>query len=183
MEKYPKAIKILKRLIRESPDNPDLHRELFIAYRSQKKYARCRQILERLIMLDRSDNSIYALALSIGEKDLADRYHKESTYRYYAPATCSNYQELAKRVLAKRIKLVCMQYPLRSIGPLKAVLCQYKGILFVDNEKTFRDALLASDYDSLFRDQFAPDFGHCTDHGNKLIAENLADTIIKEVEH
>jgi hypothetical protein len=30
---------------------------------------------------------------------------------------------------------------------------------------------------------FGGDFGHCTDRGNRLLAENIADTIVKEAFH
>ena len=35
------------------------------------------------------------------------------------------------------------------------------------------------EYSKYFSDTFANDFGHCTREGNRLIAENLADTILK----
>jgi hypothetical protein len=32
-------------------------------------------------------------------------------------------------------------------------------------------------------DMFGGDFGHCTEKGNQLLAQNIADTILKEVFH
>jgi hypothetical protein len=35
-------------------------------------------------------------------------------------------------------------------------------------------------YGSYFKDMFGGYFGHCTDKGNCLLAESIADTILKE---
>jgi hypothetical protein len=47
----------------------------------------------------------------------------------------------------------------------------------VDNERIFRDAVSREGYDTLFRDRFGGDFGHCTEKGNLLIAQNLARSL------
>jgi len=88
---------------------------------------------------------------------------------------------IAEEVLEAKKKLVCVQYPVRSIVPLKDMLQGYQGIIFVDNEKIFKDALSRDGYDYYFYDHFGGDFGHATKQGNKLLAENIADAILKEV--
>jgi hypothetical protein len=94
--------------------------------------------------------------------------------------TWHNYQEL-KRILDKRgIKLVCLQYPVRSIEPLKKIFEDEKGVIFVDNERIFKDALKKTSYKEYFTDMFGGDFGHCTRKGNRLLAENIANVILKE---
>lgn len=35
-------------------------------------------------------------------------------------------------------------------------------------------------FSEYFTDFFAGDFGHCTDNGNRLLAENIAEVILKE---
>ena len=55
-----------------------------------------------------------------------------------------------------------------------------EGIIFVDNEMVFRKALKQASYDEYFTDMFAGDFGHCTPKGNRLLAENIANVILKE---
>jgi hypothetical protein len=70
---------------------------------------------------------------------------------------------------------------MRSLEPLKRIFVQDKGIIFVDNEKIFKDAVKKEGYQAYFRDIFAGDFGHCTDKGNQLLAGNIADAILKEV--
>jgi len=38
-------------------------------------------------------------------------------------------------------------------------------------------------YNDYFTDMFAGDFGHCTRKGNRLLAENIANVILKEYFH
>ena len=71
---------------------------------------------------------------------------------------------------------------MRNIEPLKKILQgNEEGVIFVDNEKIFRDALKKASYREYFSDTFGGDFGHCTPKGNKLLAENIANVILKEV--
>ncbi|MCX5657094.1 MAG: hypothetical protein NTZ48_02540 [Candidatus Omnitrophica bacterium] len=110
-----------------------------------------------------------------------DKRAKELGSDYYSPMTIGNYHKL-KAILDKRgIAYVCMQYPMRSIESLKKIFGGKKGIIFVDNEKIFKDALRNASYKEYFRDIFGGDFGHCTKKGNRLLAENIANTILKEV--
>ena len=70
---------------------------------------------------------------------------------------------------------------MRSIEPLKKIFAQDEGIIFVDNESIFREALKKASHKEYFEDMFGGDFGHCTEKGNKLLAENIANVILKEV--
>jgi len=99
----------------------------------------------------------------------------------YIAMTRFNYRKIAGEVLDANKKLVCVQYPVRSIMPLKDMLQGYQGIIFVDNEKIFKDALSRDGYDYYFYDHFGGDFGHATRQGNKLLAENIAGAILKEI--
>ena len=74
-----------------------------------------------------------------------------------------------------------MQYPVRSVDSLKKILDSDKSIIFVDNEKVFKDAIKKEKYEDYFIDNFAGDFGHCTAKGNQLLAENVADVLLREV--
>jgi tetratricopeptide (TPR) repeat protein len=102
----------------------------------------------------------------------------------YSVVTADNYHRLKEVLDSKGIRLVCVQYPMRSIEPLKKIFQgKEKRIVFVDNESIFRDAVKKDGYRAYFNDMFAGDFGHCTDKGNRLLAENIANTILKEVFH
>jgi hypothetical protein len=54
-------------------------------------------------------------------------------------------------------------------------------VLFVDNEAVFKNAICNAGYNTYFIDMFGGDFGHCTSLGNRLLAENIAGVILKEV--
>ena len=99
---------------------------------------------------------------------------------YYPSQTLYNYRRLKEIVTQRRLKLVCVQYPLRQIGSLKKLFDSTEGIIFVDNEKIFKEALKHDKYEDYFVDRFAGDFGHGTPKGNRLLAENVANVILKE---
>jgi hypothetical protein len=71
---------------------------------------------------------------------------------------------------------------MRSLAPLKNLFQDNdQGIVFVDNENIFKNAVRKDGPGVYFKDMFGGDFGHCTDKGNRLLAENIANTILKEV--
>ena len=120
----------------------------------------------------------------MGKHELAHEYSNKANRirrrEYFNPITCQNYRDL-KQILDNRgIKLVCIQYPACPIEPLKRILGGEKGVIFVDNEKIFKDALKTAKRGEYFTDMFGGDFGHCTSKGNRLLAENIAKSILKE---
>jgi hypothetical protein len=75
-----------------------------------------------------------------------------------------------------------MQYPTLSVEKLKQALKDspyYDKLVFVSNEENFKQALKTHKTEEIFRDMFGGSFGHCTELGNTLIAENVAETILK----
>ena len=82
-------------------------------------------------------------------------------------------------VIERGIKLVCVQYPMRSTEPLKKIFDSTEGIIFADNQIIFKNKLRSGKYEDYFVDNFGGDFGHGTPKGNQLIAQNVADTILK----
>jgi len=80
------------------------------------------------------------------------------------------------------ILFIAMQYPILSIEQLKNDLKNspyYNKLIFISNEENFKQALKTHKTEEIFTDRFAGDFGHCTELGNTLIAENVAETILK----
>jgi len=69
---------------------------------------------------------------------------------------------------------------MRSIGSLKNMLALHKGVIFVDNEKVFKEALKQGNYNDYFTDDFGGDFGHATPKGNRILAQNIANVILRE---
>ena len=156
-------------------------------YREQGKYDEAEAILKKLLERSPSDDNAYSeLALlyeTMGKNKSAQEYRKkaeEIRLQKSLLVTRHNYQEL-KRILGKRgIKLVCVQYPMRSVELLKKTLDPYKDVVFVDNEKLFKDAIKQGDYDEYFVDVNCIDFGHCTPKGNRLLATNIANIVLSE---
>jgi len=91
--------------------------------------------------------------------------------------TARNYRELRQLLRERGIPLVAVQYPMRSVDSLRRMLHDDEGIVFVDNEAVFKEALRAAPYTEYFADAFAGDFGHLTPKGNRLLAANVADAI------
>jgi tetratricopeptide (TPR) repeat protein len=101
--------------------------------------------------------------------------------KYFNPITKYNYQRIKEILDGRSITLVCVQYPMRSVKPLKNIFERNGKVIFVDNERIFKDAVEKEGYGEYFTDIFAGDFGHCTLKGNRLLAENISKVIIAEL--
>jgi len=98
------------------------------------------------------------------------------------PATQENFLMLTKILQEHNIQPIFMQYPMRSITPLKKMLLptsDYRQLIFVDNEDIFKSAIVNSTYLDYFRDRFSGDFGHCTPKGNRLLASHVVEAIFE----
>ena len=152
---YQEAETVLKEAVKEYPDDFFLYEKLAQLY-----------------------------ALMGEEKKARDTFQQGNAVRdeqeAYLPETADHYRKIASLILKRGIRLICMQYPLRDIGPLKDLFPGQEGIIFVENKANFSEALRAGDYNEYFSDSFAGNFGHCTPKGNRLIAGQLADIILSE---
>ncbi len=187
--RFAEAEELFRRTIGHDPKNDWAYVELGVSYLNQNKFAEAEEAFKRAIELNPKDDMTYGalevLNIEKGNSVLAGRYGKkarELRAGYYCPMTNNNYLKL-RTILHKRgIVYVCAQYPIRNLGPLKKIFQgKAEGVVFVDNEKIFKAALEKGSYREYFRDSFGYDFGHCTDKGNRLLAENMANTILKEV--
>jgi tetratricopeptide (TPR) repeat protein len=173
--------------------NGDAYLELGWIYREQGKFSQAQDaFMKALETSSASGNFRYfvysalsALYLEMGKPKLAEEYALKArmgSIGCYSSVTVDNYRKL-KAILGKRgIRLVCVQYPMRSIAPLKNIFEGDEGdIIFVDNEQIFKDAVKKEGTIVYFRDMFAGDFGHCTEKGNRLLAGNIAKEILKEL--
>jgi hypothetical protein len=154
-------------------------------YREQGKQDELRKMLRENIQLNSQGNGAPTMLAcyynELGDSQLAERYFRETDRPdFYNPVTCHNYEKLKEIVTERGIKLVCVQYPVCSVEPLKRVFRDQRGIIFIDNEKVFKEALKKSSYSEYFTDMFGGEFGHCTRKGNRLLAENIADAILRE---
>ena len=157
-------------------------------YNEQKKFTKSEQAFKKAMELNPGNELIYGgLATVYGEmgKDKLCKAYVEKADKlrdnFYNPVTINNYRKLKETLDKRKIKLVCVQYPMRNIQPLKKMLKEDENIIFVDNERIFKDAVREEGYNIYFRDMFGGDFGHCTQKGNKLLADNIAKAILKEI--
>jgi hypothetical protein len=139
-------------------------------------------IIKEMVMTDKNDFYYGFLAIeAIKNKDYqkAEEYFNKAEeirlkYRNFDKEIL--YKQIVEKLLSNNIKVICMQYPMRSIKPLQEQLKEepyYDKITFISNERNFKDMLKIRSYDEMFSDQVGGDFGHCTDLGNMMIAENV----------
>ncbi|MFC1807714.1 tetratricopeptide repeat protein, partial [Candidatus Omnitrophota bacterium] len=185
--KYEQAEVVFKKVLDIDPNDNNAYINLGKLYRIWRRYEQLEEVLKRAI--DMKPNNEIALGLLAssyqeqGKRDLAYEYFEKVNRlraRNYNPVTKHNYQRLREIINKRGIKLVCVQYPMLSIESLKIVLEPKYGVVFVDNEKVFKSAVEKASYDEYFCDMFGGVFGHCTPKGNRLLANNIADVIVKE---
>lgn len=162
--------------------------ELAWVYKEQGQLAQAEQSLLKGAGPYRDRPKLYAALADIyqesGQDGQAQRYRnkaKELGLCEYHPVTRQNYHKLKEATDKRKIRLVCVQYPMRDAAILKNIFNGQAGIIFVDNEHIFKEAVKREGYKAYFRDIFAGDFGHCTEKGNRLLADNIADSIVKEM--
>jgi len=186
-KKFAELEQIYKEMLKLAPDNDSAYAGLGWLYNIQKKFDASREAFQKSLAINPlNDFALGGMAeryQELGEPGISRAYSEKLAGirgEYANPATTVNYRRLKEILDKRKIKLVCVQYPMRSIAPLKEIFKDVtgKGIIFVDNEKLFRDAVTEKGYPEYFKDVFAGDFGHCTEKGNRLLAANIADTII-----
>jgi hypothetical protein len=106
---------------------------------------------------------------------------RDSRMRNYNPMTRSSYAELKRMLDAQGVRLVAVQYPVRNVEPLKKLLDHAPNVVFVDNERVFKNILRTSPYSELFIDSFGGDFGHMTLAGRRVLAKNVATAIMASI--
>jgi tetratricopeptide (TPR) repeat protein len=183
------AEEYFKKVIKMDPKNSRVYHALGGFYRDQKRLAEAVENFKKCIEFDLKADRVWGeLAFTykeMGEDALADQCYKKAieiapNFSRYSLMTRNNYIRLKKILDDRGIKLVCVQYPVRSIELLNTIFEGQKGVTFVDNEMVFKEAIKREGFKEYFTDIFAGDFGHCTPKGNRLLAGNIADVILKE---
>jgi tetratricopeptide (TPR) repeat protein len=177
---YTVAEELLVKAIAKDPNEITAYSLLAELYRLQGRFAEAAVMLEEALTIDPHNEEItYFLELCKTNTYAALRGDDpRPVFGFYSPATLHNYRILQRMVRQKNIPLVCVQYPLRDVGALKRIFKEPQDIVFVDNEKIFNEAVKESSYEDYFVDRFAEDFGHCTKLGNRLLAENIAESVL-----
>ena len=187
LKNFPEAEKVSVEAIAINPANSWASGILALCYKRQGNYQAALEVYQEAIEFlpysPQVHKEIGQLYQELGKPELAGEYFRKAkslALNTYNPRTFRNYNQM-KEILDRRgIPLVSVQYPVRNIGPLKKMLSSYKDIIFVDNEKVFKEALSRTEYSHLFKDNFGVDFGHCTAEGNRLLAENIAGVLFRE---
>lgn len=165
-----------------------LYVELGTTYIEQGKFSEAEDVFKKT--LEFNPNSYWAhtglesVYFKKGNSELFKEYMDKAgqlNHNNYLPRTIKNYLKLKQILDRKGISLVCAQYPMLNIAPLKKIFEGEKGVIFVDNEAIFKKAVANYSYQTYFKDMFAGEFGHCTVEGNRLLAENIAQVVSREI--
>jgi tetratricopeptide (TPR) repeat protein len=186
--RYDQAEAMFKKALAIKPEDIDGYIDLAWCYELQVKHEQAEGLFRKIKLMSPKSEKIFGkLAVCYQEQgryDLADEYFKIAARlrsESQNPMTRVNYRRLRQLVTQKGIKLVCVQYPMRGAGPLKEMLKPYgAGVVIVDNEKVFKDVLTKRKYSEYFTDDFGGEFGHGTSLGNRILAENIANCVLKQ---
>lgn len=188
--RYSDAERIFREAIDVDPSNPNGYRKLGDCYQRSGRMAEALEAFRKARELAPDDPGIAQLVemLSPGEGGTAaSRPSGDEAAGFdgpehgeYPPGTRANFLALKQSLDKRGIPLVCVQYPMRSVARLREIFGNDDSIIFVDNEISFRSAVAREGYLAYFTDSFAGDFGHCTPKGNRLIAENIGNTLLKD---
>ncbi len=183
---YSRAEALFEEALQVAPKNYGAFEGLGMSYRERGDLDKVFELSQRLLKSGmENDRFLDFIAMAYRERGMRDDaekfFKKAEQYRsaHYSPATRHNYGKIAEILQARNIKLVAMQYPLWDVGSLVHLLAPRKGVDFVSNVKNFQEALARESFAELFTDNFAGAFGHATRKGNRLIAENVADTVVR----
>lgn len=102
---------------------------------------------------------------------------KRIRLKEYHPLTIRNLNKIVRLTTQKGIKFIFAQYPLRKINILQKAIYQ-PGVRYISSYGTYAEAMTKYNYDDIFTDRFAYDFGHNTALGNELLAENIAKNLL-----
>ncbi|MBI5452891.1 tetratricopeptide repeat protein, partial [Candidatus Gottesmanbacteria bacterium] len=187
--KLTEAVEALNKAIELNPQNDWAYSELGWIYSEQGKLTEAVETLNKAIEFnpqnDRTYGRLAVVYSNMGEYVLYKEFKKKAEQlreRFYRLITINNYRRCKQILSRRKVRWICVQYPLRGIGPLKKIFeGDEDGVYFVDNEEIFRGVVRREGYSEYFTDMFGGDFGHCTKKGNRLLAENIANVILKEI--
>lgn len=177
-----------RKVIELNPANEQAYVVLSSMYLGGGRLNDSELVLKKLLELNPKSDFAYAGLATVygrmGNGELAKIYRKKADSirgQYYRPMTINNYRRLKEILDERKIMLVCVQYPARSTAPLREIFTGEQGVIFVDNEKIFEEAVEKGGYEEYFVDMFGGEFGHGTRKGNELLARNISDVILKEL--
>lgn len=134
-KRYNKVEELFKKAVDANPKNDWAYIWLARCYIDEKKHDQAEESFKKALELNPKNDFAYdGLVLvyeQMGKYEHAQEYYKKADkirLDYYNPMTRNNYRKL-KEVLDKYwIKLICVQYPMRSIEPLKKIFENQKAL-------------------------------------------------------
>lgn len=184
---FVKAAQMYEQAISINPTNDWAYVWLGFSYRMLGNFAKSEQAFKKALAIysENSDPAYPAIAhiefsrlyRQMGELEKAEELERKSLE--LNPSYIENYRKLKARLRKAGIRLVAVQYPMRSLEPLKKTLND-SSVFYVDNEESFK-RVTVNTYDEYFTDKFFGDFGYLTAQGNRLLAENIAEVILEKV--
>jgi len=179
-----------KKALELNPRNDWAYVGLGWFYRSQMRLSEAEQVFKKVLARNPQNDSASAGLATVDYEMDSQKLSKPDAEKanslrrqYYGPVTVQNYLRLKRILDERKIKLVAVQYPVRSLASLKQIFQGEEGVIFVNNERIFKEAIEKNGYKEYFVDKCGGDFGHCTEKGNRLLAENIANSILREYFH
>lgn len=189
--KIADAKKLLTKSIKTFPNTAQLPYALANHYLRQHQWTEAKKMYHYVLTTFPPEqrasitNNIYVQLLNIARafqntQEIASLEKEISTLR---SAKLTDYQFIKNYLQERGIQFIVIQYPLRSTEPLKELYNPSDGIIFVENKNLFEKGIAQEGLETYFVDMHVGEFGHCTAKGNRLIANNLAETILIHIQN
>jgi len=183
---HKKTEEMFKKAIEINPKEDDAYIRLGGQYMSVKDYVNAEIMINKAIEIQPySDDARHLrkiFQLHKGQTGFVKAYDQKNVQRNKENLS-ANYRKIEEILLKRKIQPVFVQYPMRDLKQLQGMFVDSDRVIFVDNEKVFKDAVAKDGYEDYFYDYAAVtrNSGHGTDKGNRLLAENIANTILKSI--
>ena len=99
---------------------------------------------------------------------------------HYSFHTISNLNSMVAISKKSGARLIFVQYALTKVDSLRSVIGH--DVLVISNYSVFQSALDKYGYDVLFHDKSGGNFGHATNFGNRILAENVATQLLRLIQ-
>jgi len=173
--------RLYKRAMQIAPNDPNVLATAAVFYmRERGNRKKAMELAEKAKRLSPDSRRATGLYFMMTEKEGANETSPVPEDNLYAALTIDNYRKMQQMLAPRRIPLVVMQYPARSLQPLKNIFPETDGLYFTSNEN-LKTLAAQNGYARYFYDMYAGDFGHCTPEGNEVVAGNAAKTILEQV--
>jgi len=110
---------------------------------------------------------------------LVDENLSNDLREIYSSQTVSNLNSMVTISERAGARLIFVQYAFAKLDFLRSAI--QGDVLYISNYSVFKRALDKYEYDDLFVDKAVGFFGHATKFGNRILAENVAQGLLKIV--